>query len=110
MKEYTFFENVYAVVKLIPEGRITSYGAIAVYLGAKRSARMVGWALNASLNDNLNIPAHRVTNRNGLLTVKKYFSTPKKMQELLEKEGINVQNVRVEKFKDLFWDPSIELL
>ena len=92
MKEYTFYENVYEVVRLIPNGRVTTYGSIAVYLGAKRSSRMVGWALNSTLGRNLDIPVHRVINRNGELTGKKYFSSPFKMQELLEIEGIEVQN------------------
>ena len=104
----SFFEDVYEVVKLIPKGRVTSYGAIAHYLGTKGSARMVGWAMNAAhgLDD---VPAHRVVNRLGLLTGKHHFSTPTAMQERLELEGIKVINDKVENFKTLFWDPSNEL-
>jgi methylated-DNA-protein-cysteine methyltransferase-like protein len=109
-KESTdFFQDVYDVVRLIPKGRVTSYGAIARYLGATRSSRMVGWAMNAShhLPD---VPAHRVVNRNGMLTGKHHFSEPSQMQQLLEKEGILVQNDQLLEFKTLFWDPSEELM
>ncbi|TRX53071.1 MGMT family protein [Fulvivirga sp. M361] len=104
----SFFEDVYEVVKLVPRGRVTSYGAIAHYLGTKGSARMVGWAMNAAhgLDD---VPAHRVVNRQGLLTGKNHFATPTAMQERLESEGICVSNDKIENFKDLFWDPSIAL-
>ncbi|GIV38190.1 MAG: methylated-DNA--protein-cysteine methyltransferase [Cyclobacteriaceae bacterium] len=101
-----FFRDVYEVVKLIPRGRVTSYGAIAAYLGTKMSARMVGWAMNASP---AGVPAHRVVNRNGLLTGKHHFPTPYTMQQLLEQEGIKVENDRVVDFKRVFWDPSGEL-
>lgn len=103
-----FFRDVYDVVRLIPRGRVTSYGAIAKYLGAPRSSRMVGWAMNAahSLPD---VPAHRVVNRNGLLTGKMHFSTPTGMEELLNAENIRVQKDKVVNFDTLFWDPSIEL-
>ena len=107
MKE-NFFEMVYEVVKLIPSGRVTSYGSIANYLGTKGSARMVGWAMNAAhdLND---IPAHRVVNRNGLLTGKNHFEDPNKMEELLTNEGIEVKNDQIQAFNKHFWDPAIEL-
>jgi len=99
-----FFERVYEVVKLIPPGKVTSYGAIARYLGAARSARMVGWALNKSFS--LGIPAHRVVNSVGLLTGKHCFGGEKVMQELLESEGIKVKNDKVVKFKSHFWKPE----
>lgn len=103
-----FFANVYDVVRLIPEGRVTSYGAIANYLGTKGSARMVGWAMNAAhgMDD---VPAHRVVNRLGLLTGQHHFSPPERMQELLENEGVEVKNDRIVNFKQVFWDPVIEL-
>ncbi len=88
MKQYTFFENVHEVVRQIPKGRVTSYGAIAQYLGSGLSARMVGWAMNASHGVQPKVPAHRVVNRNGLLTGKAHFDPPSLMQELLEKENI----------------------
>ena len=103
-----FFENVYEVVKLIPKGRVTSYGAIACYLGAKKSSRMVGWAMNVSHREK-DVPAHRVVNRIGLLTGKAHFNPPESMAERLEAEGIKVKNDQVEEFKALFWDPSEEL-
>jgi methylated-DNA-protein-cysteine methyltransferase-like protein len=104
-----FFEDVYEVVKLIPEGRVTSYGAIASYLGSKGSARMVGWALIAS-HPLTRIPAHRVVNRVGMLTGKQHFDKPNAMQENLEKEGVKVENDQVVEFEKLFWDPAKELL
>lgn len=104
-----FFQDVYEVVKLIPRGRVTSYGAIAAYLGAKGASRMVGWAMNSS-HSMPEVPAQRVVNRNGLLTGKHHFGEPNKMQELLEAEGIKVENDKVVNFAQLFWDPSIELL
>ena len=104
-----FFENVYEVVKLIPEGRVTSYGAIASYLGSKGSARMVGWALIAS-QPFTKIPAHRVVNRVGMLTGKQHFEAGNAMQDRLEKEGVKVENDQVVNFEKLFWDPSKELL
>jgi len=103
-----FFQNVYDVVRLIPKGRVTSYGAIAKYLGAASSSRMVGWAMNAA-HSQPDIPAQRVVNRNGLLTGKMHFSTPNRMQELLESEGIEVKDDKISNFKDVFWDPSLEL-
>ena len=104
-----FFHRVYEVVKLIPPGRVTSYGAIARYLGAAGSARMVGWAMNASHHFPEFIPAHRVVNRNGMLTGKHHFDTPEAMKELLENEGIQVENDKIVHFNDCFWDPKKEL-
>jgi methylated-DNA-protein-cysteine methyltransferase-like protein len=104
-----FFQDVYDVVRLIPKGRATSYGAIAKYLGAARSSRMVGWAMNAAHGQKKKVPAHRVVNRNGELTGKHHFQTPFMMQELLEKEGVEVKKDKVLNFKSVFWDPSIEL-
>ena len=103
-----FFELVYQVVKLIPKGRVTSYGAIGNYLGARKSARMVGWAMNAS-HAHLDIPAHRVVNRIGLLTGKFHFENEFTMQEKLESEGITVEKDQIQNFKIIFWDPSKEL-
>ena len=107
-KTYSFFDDVYEVVMLIPKGRVTSYGAIASYLGTKMSARMVGWAMNAA-HTNKKIPAHRVVNRSGLLTGRHHFETPETMQKQLEKEGIKVKNSQVLDFEKRFWDPSKEL-
>lgn len=104
-----FFEDVYEVVKLIPKGRWTSYGAIAQYLGAKGSARMVGWAMNSAHNLK-EVPAHRVLNRNGVLSGKQHFSPPAKMQELLEKEGLKVIDDRIVNSVTSFWDPNFELM
>jgi methylated-DNA-protein-cysteine methyltransferase-like protein len=106
--EASFFDNVFEVAKLIPKGRVTSYGAIAAYIGLKRSARMVGYAMNASHGDKT-IPAHRVVNRNGMLTGKHHFSGPNEMQKRLEKEGIKVKNDQIVNFKKHFWDPAVEL-
>tara|TARA_B100000902_G_C27315381_1_gene920997 strand:- start:4124 stop:4453 length:330 start_codon:yes stop_codon:yes gene_type:complete len=103
-----FFKNVYEVVKLIPPGKVSSYGAIAKYLGTNKSARVVGWAMNNSHHDP-SIPAHRVVNRNGLLTGKHHFPDEKTMEDLLEKEGILVRNNRIENFTNVFWDPIKEL-
>lgn len=108
--ENNFFELVYQVARLIPKGRVTSYGAIAAYLGTKSSSRMVGWAMNGSHVAKPKVPAHRVVNRRGLLTGKMHFSDPDKMQKLLEKEGIAVENDGIVNFTDYFWDPSKELL
>lgn len=104
-----FFQQVYEVVKKIPAGKVTSYGAIAKYLGTTGSARMVGWAMNASHTSKEFIPAHRVVNRNGLLTGKHHFDTPNAMRELLENEGLKVTNDQIVNFKDYFWDPITEL-
>jgi methylated-DNA-protein-cysteine methyltransferase-like protein len=105
-KKYTFFEDVYAVVRLIPRGRVTNYGSIAKYLGSGLSSRMVGWAMNAchSMDD---IPAHRVVNRIGMLSGKNHFATPTLMQELLEKEGIEVKKDQVCDYKEKYWDPFL---
>jgi methylated-DNA-protein-cysteine methyltransferase-like protein len=100
-----FFEDVYQVVCLIPFGRVTSYGAIAQYLGSKMSARMVGWAMNAA-HTRPEVPAHRVVNRNGVLTGKHHFGSPTAMQEALQAEGIQVIDDCVVNFKELFWDPQ----
>jgi len=108
-KEYTFFEDVYDVVRQIPKGRVTSYGAIAVYLGTKLSARMVGWAMNGAGKVKPKVPAQRVVNRNGMLTGKMHFDTPTQMQELLEKDGVKVKDDTVVDFEKRFWDPAIEL-
>lgn len=108
-KQYSFFEDVYAVVRQIPKGRVTSYGAIANYLGAKLSARMVGWAMNAAQTAKPKVPAHRVVNRKGMLSGKAYFATPNLMEELLLKEKIKVKDDTVVDFKKLFWDPYEEL-
>lgn len=107
-KKYSFFDDVFEVTKLIPKGRVTSYGAIAAYLGTKMSARMVGWAMNAAHADR-KIPAHRVVNRNGQLTGKHHFETPNTMKNRLEKEGTRVKNDQVVDFETRFWDPSKEL-
>lgn len=107
--EKDFFDMVYAVVRLVPKGRVTSYGAIAKYLGAARSSRMVGWAMNNAHSQKPFVPAHRVVNRNGELTGKHHFGHPNLMQELLEKEKIIVKKDRVVDFKKLFWDPAKEL-
>jgi methylated-DNA-protein-cysteine methyltransferase-like protein len=104
-----FFYMVYEVVRLIPYGRVTSYGAIANYLGAKGSSRMVGWAMNHSHHHHSPVPAHRVVNRSGLLTGKAHFATPSLMQQLLEAEGITVIEDKVQNFKNVFWDPNEEL-
>ncbi len=104
-----FFTRVYEVTKLIPYGRITSYGAIARYLGSGRSARMVGWALNACHTRKDFIPAHRVVNRNGLLTGKRHFGNSTTMEQLLANEGVVVENDRIVSFREKFWDPLAEL-
>lgn len=105
----SFFEQVYAVARLIPKGRVTSYGAIAKYLGTAKSARMVGWAMNGAHSVRPKIPAHRVVNRVGLLTGKHHFGSPDRMKELLEKEGIKVKKDQIVNFNTLFWDPAVEL-
>lgn len=108
MAEANFFEKVYQVAVQIPYGRITSYGAIAKYLGAAGSARMVGWAMNAS-GKKENVPAHRVVNRKGLLTGKHHFEGTNLMQQLLESEGVEVIENQIQNFEKLFWDPMKEL-
>ena len=109
VKEYSFFADVYDVVRQIPKGKVTSYGAIAAYLGTKLSARMVGWAMNAAHTAKPKVPAQRVVNRNGMLTGKYHFSTPTAMEELLKKDGVAVKNDTVVDFKKRFWDPSVAL-
>lgn len=108
-KNKDFFEQVFAVVRLIPHGRVTNYGAIAKYLGSARSSRMVGWAMNASHSQEEPVPAHRVVNRQGLLTGKMHFANPNQMEELLLQEGIKVKDDAVVNFKALFWDPAEHL-
>lgn len=104
-----FFSMVYEVTKLIPFGRVTSYGAIARYLGSGRSARMVGWALNSCHSSHDYIPAHRVVNRNGLLTGRHHFGNSGLMGQLLENEGVIIEDDQVVNFKEKFWDPLSEL-
>ena len=107
--EENFFSKVYNITRQIPYGRVTSYGSIAKYLGTPRSARMVGWALNASHLDD-SIPAHRVVNRIGLLSGKHHFKDSNLMQQLLENENIKVKNNQIIAFENLFWDPNIDLV
>lgn len=107
-KNKDFFDLTYQVCREIPKGRVTSYGAIAKYLGAARGARMVGWAMN-NAHSMPDIPAHRVVNRNGQLTGKMHFNPPEAMEQLLEKEGIKVKKDTIINFKEVYWDPSIEL-
>lgn len=109
MDRASFYEQVYQVVVLIPKGKVTSYGAIAQYLGAKGSSRMVGYAMNGAVSTNPEIPAHRVVNRSGLLTGKFHFDGPNKMQELLAAEGITVIDDKILNFKLFYWDPNQEL-
>ena len=104
-----FYERVYEVVRLIPVGKVTSYGAIAVFLGTAQSSRMVGWAMNNAHGQEKHVPAHRVVNRNGLLTGKHHFGTPAAMQELLEAEGIRVVDDQICDFEKHFWNPLTEL-
>lgn len=106
----SFFRQVFEVAKLIPFGRVSSYGAIARYLGSGKSSRMVGWAMNQSHCQADNIPAHRVVNRNGQLTGKRHFGHPDLMQQLLENEGIQIENDQILNFEKHFWDPAKELL
>ena len=108
-ESFTFFTDVYEVVRQIPKGRVTSYGAIAKFLGTKLSARMVGWAMNAAHQQIIKVPAHRVVNRNGMLTGKHHFATPTLMEELLLKEKIKVKEETIIDFEKYFWDPSLEL-
>ena len=105
MKKESFFQKVYDVVKLIPPGKVTTYGAIAKFLGSPSSSRTVGWAMNAS-HDNQNIPAHRVVNRNGVLTGKHHFAGSNLMKQLLENEGIKIKNDKIVDFDICFWDPG----
>ena len=101
-----FFQKVYEIVRQIPYGKVTSYGAIAEYLGSKGSARMVGWAMNSSKNFPENLPAHRVVNRNGLLTGKRHFGGIEVMKQLLESEGLIIENDQIINFEEKFWKPS----
>ena len=106
--DLNFFERVYEVVKLIPSGRVTSYGAIARFLGAAKSARMVGWAMNKA-HDLEDVPAQRVVNRLGLLTGKHHFGGTNAMQQLLEAEGVVIKENQIQNFDTIFWDPNNEL-
>src|ERR1700741_3705812 len=109
IKQNDFFDSVFQVARLVPKGRVTSYGAIARYIGAASSSRAVGYAMNASHLQKKKVPAHRVVNRNGELTGKHHFATPFLMQELLEKEGVKVVNDKIVNFEKIYWDPSVEL-
>ena len=108
-KDSGFFKDVYQVVRQIPFGRVTSYGAIAKYLGTAKSARVVGWAMNDSHQSDAYIPAHRVVNRNGMLTGKHHFGNTNTMKQLLENEGIRVDDDQILDFEKYFWDPLKEL-
>jgi methylated-DNA-protein-cysteine methyltransferase-like protein len=103
---HSFFEQVYAIVRQIPFGKVTSYGAIAAFLGSRQSSRMVGWAMNQSHRSGMNIPAHRVVNRNGQLTGKNHFGHPDLMQQLLEQEGHQIVNDTIVNFEKAFWNPE----
>lgn len=105
----SIYDAIYDVVRCIPKGRVTSYGAVAAAIGAKSGARLVGYAMNLSTNVKPKVPAHRVLNRNGMLTGKHHFSPPEKMQQLLEKEGVKVENDTVVDFERLYWDPLKEI-
>ena len=109
MNDMPFFRRVYEVTSMIPQGRVTSYGAIAKYLSTAGSARMVGWAPNNCHTLEQYVPGHRVVNRNGLLTGKHHFGNTGTMQQLLENEGALIENDRIINFREMFWDPSIEL-
>ena len=108
-RTYSFFDDVYDVVRQIPKGKVSSYGAIAAYIGTRLSARMVGWAMNGAHHINPKVPAQRVVNRNGMLTGKHHFDTPSTMEKLLKKDGLSVKNNTVVDFKKHFWDPSESL-
>ncbi len=108
-KHFHFFQDVWSVAQQVPKGRVTSYGAIANYLGARSSARMVGWAMFSIPKAGIKVPAHRVVNRNGMLSGKMHFNPPERMEKLLKKEGVLVENDKVVDFKRLFWDPAEEL-
>ncbi len=108
-EKHSFFDQVYAVVRLVPKGKVTSYGAIAAYISSKGSSRMVGWAMNHAHKADSSIPAHRVVNRNGALTGKHHFGNSSMMQQLLENENITVINDKIVGFTEVFWDPSQEL-
>ncbi|KAB7725601.1 cysteine methyltransferase [Rudanella paleaurantiibacter] len=108
MEQRDYFEDVYEVVRQVPRGRVTTYGAIARYLSLRAGARMVGWAMNAS-HTRPDVPAHRVVNRLGILSGKHFFGSPTRMQELLEAEGVSVSDDRITDFKTRLWDPTEEL-
>jgi len=108
-RDSNFFEQVYEVARMIPKGRVTSYGAIAASLGTKSSSRMVGWAMNSCRSARPKVPAHRVVNRMGILSGKHHFEDPSEMERMLAKEGVEVKGDQVVDFKKLFWDPSVEL-
>lgn len=108
-RDASFFELVFEIARQIPKGKVTSYGAIASASGTKLSARMVGWAMNASFRVRPKVPAHRVVNRNGMLTGKMHFAYPEQMQELLQKEGVKIIDDKVQDFEKKFWDPAKEL-
>lgn len=108
-RQYNFFEDVYAVVRQVPVGRVTTFGAIANYLGTKSSARMVGWAMNGAHSTHPPVPAQRVVNRNGMLSGRAHFATPTLMEELLAQENVQVVDNTVVNFEELFWDPAKEL-
>jgi len=105
----SIYDAIYDIVRSVPKGRVTSYGAVAAAIGAASGARVVGYAMNTCAGVKPKVPAHRVVNRNGMLTGKHHFSPPEKMQQLLEKEGVKVKNDIVVDFDNLFWDPMIEL-
>lgn len=108
-KKFSFFDDVYALCELIPYGKVTTYGAIARYIGSAGAARMVGWAMNASHYSHLNVPAHRVVNRKGILSGKNHFGNPVLMQQLLEQEGLTIIDDKIIDFEKYFWDPNSEL-
>ena len=108
--EENIYEVIYDVVRQIPKGRVSTYGAVAASIGMRSGARMVGYAMNTCVNVKPTVPAHRVVNRKGLLTGKHHFSPPEKMQQLLEKEGVKVEEDQVQDFENKFWDPAVELL
>ena len=108
-KQYSFFEDVYSVVRQVPKGRVTTFGAIANYLGTRSSARMVGWAMNGAHSTSPAVPAQRVVNRNGMLSGRAHFATPTLMEELLEEENVKIVDNTVVDFEKLFWDPAKEL-
>ena len=109
MPDQTFYERVYEIVRQIPAGRVTSYGAVAAFLGTKSSSRMVGYAMKACSGIYPPVPAHRVLNRNGFLTGRFHFAFPELMRQILESEGVKVEDDRALSFKKIFWDPAIEL-
>jgi methylated-DNA-protein-cysteine methyltransferase-like protein len=109
MNDNSFYEKVYEVVRLVPYGRVTSYGAIAKYLGAARSSRLVGWAMNVSHQVQPSVPAHRVVNRLGMLSGKAHFEDPEAMERQLTAEGIEILNDQIQQFSTVFWDPEKEL-